>query len=219
MGMPVEAPYDDRVNFDRLAPHYRWLEALTMGRALQQCRLEWLGRVCEARDVLIVGEGDGRFLAECGRRLAESRLTVVDGSAAMLVRAQRRWPDAEFIHAELPGWKPPQGRFDLIVTHFFLDCFRPKDLREVVANLADAAQPKAKWLLADFREPEAGFARLRARVLLSAAYGFFRFAAGLDANRLTPPDSLLNAAGFKLAERTLYHGGVLHSDFWQRGWP
>jgi ubiquinone/menaquinone biosynthesis C-methylase UbiE len=187
-----------------------------MGRALQQCRLEWLGSVRDANEVLIAGEGDGRFLAECGRCLPKARITVVDASAAMLDRAQRRWPDAEFIHAELPGWKPPPARFDLIVTHFFLDCFRPEDLREVVTNLADAAQREARWLLADFRVPRSGFARLRGRVLLATAYGFFRLAAGLRANRLTPPDSLLSAAGFGLAERTLYHGGVLHSDVWQR---
>jgi hypothetical protein len=214
---PAEAPYDGRVNFDRLAPHYRWLEKLTMGRALHQCRVAWLDSVSAARDVLIVGEGDGRFLSECGRRLPGARLTVVDGSVAMLTRAQQRWPGAEFIHAELPAWKPPEGRFDLIVTHFFLDCFPPEDLREVVASLGDAAQGKAQWLLADFREPERGFARMRARVLLTAAYGFFRLSAGLRAKCLTPPDPLLSANGFHRVERTLYHGGVLHSDVWQRG--
>jgi SAM-dependent methyltransferase len=204
------------MNFDRIAPHYRWLETITMGHALQRCRTAWLDTVTDARDDLILGEGNGRFLAECGCRLKEARFTVVDGSAKMLALARRRHPDAVFIQAELPGWKPLPESFDLIVTHFFLDCFPAEEVREVVESLAAAARPRARWLLADFREPERGARRLRARLLLALAYGFFGIAAGVRAHRLTAPDPTLTACGFHLKERVLYKAGLLHSDVWQR---
>ncbi|RYD31103.1 MAG: class I SAM-dependent methyltransferase, partial [Verrucomicrobiaceae bacterium] len=131
------------MNFDRMAPHYRWLEFLFAGGTLQRCRTAWLDKVTRCRSVLITGEGDGRFLEACAKRLPEADILCVDASAGMLAQAQKRTQATAdcgaregaritFQHAMLPGWEPPAVQFDLIVTHFFLDCFTPEDLRRVV---------------------------------------------------------------------------------------
>ena len=112
-------------------------------------------------------------------------------------------------------WKPPAGKFDLLVTHFFLDCFPPEQLKLVVSGLASGARPGAQWLLADFCEPQRGFARWRAKVILAMAYTFFGLATRLPARRLAEPVGYLEENGMGLKRRRIYEGGLLHSDLWQ----
>ena len=82
--------------------------------------------------------------------------------------------------------------------------------------LAGATTPEAIWLLADFREPERGCQRWRARIILALLYAFFKVATSLSARRLTPPDRFLAGAGFNLVERRFASFGLVHADFWQR---
>ena len=207
------------MSFDWLAPHYRWMEAVLAGRKMQRCRVAWLNEVGLCRNVLVVGEGPGRFLEVAVAQMPDARFVCVDASSAMLEWARTAVQGnsrVSFIHALLPQWEPPSTAFDLIVTHFFLDCFPEPVLSQVVARLAAAATVDARWLLADFQVPERGFARLRARVLLALAYRFFRFATALPASRLVPPDEALQRHGFSLRHRMTANWGLLHSDLWAR---
>lgn len=209
------------MSFDVLAPHYRWMEFVSAGDKLQRCRTAFLGRVSSAKNILILGEGNGRFLAECRRKLPEAKITVVDASVRMLARARKRVEgqgmdcrQIHFIHADALTWTPPERAFDLIVTHFFLDCFRAEQLEKLTATLARAAAPGANWLLADFQAAPAGFPRYRSQVILWLMYRFFCAVTRLSASTLTPPDAFLEHQGFKLCERRIYDWGLLHSDWW-----
>lgn len=204
------------MNFDRIAPHYRWIETLCAGLLLQRCRTAFLGEIGSPRRVLVVGEGNGRFLAELLRTHPAARVTCVDASAEML-RLAAVGCDArhvEFIHADITAWTPPPAAFDLIVTHFVLDCFCAEQLVPVIARLAAAAAPGARWLVSDFCEPAAGLAKWRARLIIQSLYFFFRYTARLPATRLTPPDAFLARHGFTLRERRVRDWGLLHSDLW-----
>ncbi len=212
------------MSFDRLAPHYRWMERLLAGEKLQRCRTTFLNTIPRPKRVLMPGEGDGRCLVELLRAHPDAHFTCVDASQRMLERARAsvlehglREEHIEFIHADATRWQAPPGKFDLLVTHFFLDCFRADQLAKLVPRLAAAAGPDARWLLADFREPAAGVAKWRAHGILQAMYFFFQRAARLPASRLTVPDAFLQRSGFILRERRLSEWGVLHSDLWQRG--
>jgi len=211
------------MGFDRLAPHYRWLEFVLAGTKLQRCRTAFLNERVDARRVLILGEGNGRFLAECRRRLEKAHITCVDGSSRMLQLARQRLlssglgaDQTTFIHADALHWSPAERTFDLIVTHFFLDCFRPDQLQPLLAKLAGAATPNAAWWVADFQIPTSGLVRYRAAVIHRLMYWFFRVFTGLPAARLTPPDTFLQAHGFVLCERVVSEWGLLHSDLWRR---
>ena len=213
-------------NFDGLAPHYGWMEALGAGGLLQRCRTAHLEAIPPPDRVLVCGEGNGRFLAELLRGFPDVEVTVLDASARMLELTRRRLSSAGishgrvcFVHEDARHWVAPAGCFDLIVTHFFLDCFSAEELRRLVPKIARAASPRAQWLLADFQVAPAGFARLRSRVILALRYAFFRQTTGLSAREITAPDGFLEAAGFRLKDRRVFSLGLLHSDWWCRGGP
>src|SRR5690349_9347963 len=72
------------MSFDVLAPHYRWMEFVLAGEKLQRCRTAFLDSTGGAKNILILGEGNGRFLLECRRKFPDGQITCVDASARML---------------------------------------------------------------------------------------------------------------------------------------
>ena len=66
---------------------------------------------------------------------------------------------------------------DLLVTHFFLDCFPARELQATIAKLARAAEPRGIWLIAEFTIPRNSFARAHARLWLRMMFTFFRAVA------------------------------------------
>lgn len=212
-----------RAGFDLLAPVYPAMERLLAGPRLQRCRTAWVGELAGTRRLLIAGVGHGPALAPILRAHPQLHITCVDASARMLAVARRRAVRAgldpgriEFVQAKLPDWQPPAGTFDAIATHFFLDCFTPRQLGSIIATLAGAAAPGARWLVSDFAVPARGPARWRALAVHRLMYLFFRLTTRLPARRVTPPDAVLAAHGFRLLRRQTHDWGLLHADLWQR---
>ncbi len=210
------------MSFDRLAPHYRWMERVLAGRLMQRARAAWLDRVKGLRQALLVGEGPGRFLEAALVAMPEARFVVVDASAAMLEVAASRvrsWdrPRVRFEHGALPGWTGDPGAFDLVATHFFLDCFGREDLAGVIAALDRAAAPAASWLLTDFGLPDAGWARRRARLIHALMYLVFRPLTGIGARSLVPPEEGLLVRGWRRDAQREWSCGLIRSSHWRRG--
>ncbi len=211
------------MSFDLLAPHYRWMELVLAGEKLQRCRTIFLDHALEPGRLLILGEGNGRFLVECRRHFRHAQITCVDSSVRMLKSARDRLAShnipeqgVEFVHADALKWSPPKNSFDLIVTNFFLDCFWPEQLEQLVTAIAHSAKEHATWWLADFQIPHAGISRFRALLIHQLMYAFFHLLTGLPARRLTPPDPFLEAHGFALQRRLVREWGLLHADEWKR---
>ena len=212
------------MSFDALAPWYLALETIAFGNALQRCRAACLGEIQSPRCALLVGEGNGRFLCKLFRAHPDVRVDCIDASERMLQLARRRVVNelpgrtdhVRFLQRDIMKWAPPENHYDLVVTHFLLDCFPEAELAGVIKNLASAAKPDAAWLLADFRMPARGFARLRARVWLAMMYQFFRFTARISACELIDPTPFMQAAGFTLAHQQLFQQGMLKSELWRR---
>jgi hypothetical protein len=211
------------MSFDLLAPHYRWMEALCAGGQLQRCRTALLGVISAPQRVLVYGEGNGRFLVELCRRFPLAQVTVVEASGVMidlaLARLRREGlADApvEFIHADALAWQPPAAAFDLIVTCFFLDCFREDQLQKLIPVIAGAATAEAQWLLADFHIAQAGVRRLCSRMIVGFLYAFFRLATRLEAHELVCVEPYLAAEGFTRGVRREFLFGLLFCECRER---
>ena len=113
------------MNCDRIARCYRWLEYAGFGRALEHRRNAFLAYVADARRVLVLGDGDGRALAALLRAAPHARIDYVDLSARMLELARGRAGDLRVVYRrdDARTTPLPAAEYDLIVTHFFLDCF------------------------------------------------------------------------------------------------
>lgn len=209
------------MSFDALAPFYAGLEWLAAGSLLQQTRVAFLDELSNRKTILSVGEGHGRFAEACVARFPSAALTCVEQSQGMCTQAQRRlgaradsvtWLTADVREAAL------DGPYDALVTCFFLDCFSPQSLDEVVDALARVAAPDAVWLIADFSMPAGpAIARARARAAHALMYAFFRSTTSLSARALTPPDAALERNGFRRVGRKHFDWGLLQADCWRRG--
>jgi ubiquinone/menaquinone biosynthesis C-methylase UbiE len=211
------------VSFDRIAPHYRWLETISFGNALQHARTFWIDKISRPRRVLICGEGNGRFLCELLRVHSKIDIDCLDASAPMLDLARRRvlracpesFSRVHFIHKDVRNWFP-QNSYDLFVTHFFFDCFPRAEVQSIAAKIAHAAGPNAVWLISDFTVPLRGtIAQLHACAWLRIMYFFFRSTAGIAANELVDATPSLEANGFSCAAQKLSRGGMLKADLFR----
>jgi ubiquinone/menaquinone biosynthesis C-methylase UbiE len=212
------------VSFDAIAHWYRTLEWIAFGDDLQRCRIACLGEIAQPRRALIVGEGNGRFLCELLRQHPGVEVDCVDASQRMLQLARRRLErelpaqleHVRFLQHDLTSWSPPEHHYDLLVTHFFLDCFAEVQLAAITRKLAQATADRACWLLADFCLPAKGVVRFRTRAWLAVMYRFFRLTAGIDARRLVDPTPFLREEGFVLVRQHSLRKGMLKSEMWRR---
>jgi SAM-dependent methyltransferase len=212
------------VNCDIIARWYRWLEYIGFGGALERRRYAFLTDVADAKRVLVLGEGDGRFLAKfVAPRKTPSKhgentvstpclsVDYVDLSANMLELARSRaGTDCVTYHqADALTIPLPAAHYDLVVTHFFLDCLDENDAAALVAKIGASVRPNARWLISEFREPA-----MWARVIVGGLYFFFRITTGLRTRRLIGHHPLLTRAGFVLVREETGRFGLLASELW-----
>jgi SAM-dependent methyltransferase len=209
-------------NFDFIAPPYRLLEYLTFGRALERCRTHYVPRLLDRRQALLLGDGDGRFLAGLLAANPDLEADAVDTSATMLRlltrRANAATPNASQRlhphHASALTFTPPHP-CDLVATHFFLDCLTQPELEQLCRRLTQHLTPRALWVVSDFRIPPSGLMLWPARALVRALYLGFRLLAGLRTTALPDHAAALTAAGFIRVDHHYSLAGILTTELWQ----
>jgi ubiquinone/menaquinone biosynthesis C-methylase UbiE len=208
-------------NFDLIARPYRWFEYLTLGNALENCRNHFLSQLLDSRHALVLGDGDGRFLAQLLRHHPNLHADAVDISAAMLEllrqRCESATPNAAIglrtHHANAITFALQQ-EYDLVITHFFLDCLTQPELNTLITRIAEHLHPRALWLISDFRIPP-GPLRLPAKLLIRSLYAAFRFSAGLRTTRLPDHATPLMQAGLTRIAHQHRLAGLLSTELWQ----
>ena len=210
------------MSFDRLAPHYNWLETLLAGKTLQRCRTAFLDDFASARSILLIGEGHGRFLPALLERNSKARVRCLDQSAGMFKLARERL-DAGGFNGSNVSFEiqdifqfEPNEQFDAIGTHFFLDCFTAEQMEKIIPKIASWIVPNGFWHISDFQVPERFFAGMRARLILALAYGFFRFTTRLPARQIVSPENFITSCGLQRGERHEFDFGLLYSELWRK---
>jgi ubiquinone/menaquinone biosynthesis C-methylase UbiE len=208
-------------NFDRVARPYRWLEYFSFGPCLARCRCAQLVHLTQARHALILGDGDGRFVARLLTVNPNLTADVVDSSPAMLrLLAQRTRRSSQRVRlhsADALQWSPadtPIEPYDLIVSHFFLDCFFPEELEQLFDRILPHVLPGTQWVISEFAIPRNRLAAFLARLVIGLLYRAFALLTGLHVRQLPDYATALRRRGLLLVHDRRYLAGLLCSQLW-----
>jgi hypothetical protein len=205
-------------NFDGLARIYRSMELVTFGPWIERCRCAFLGDLAACRRAAVLGDGDGRFSAQLLRANPTIEIDTVDASAAMLRALFRRaGHNAARVRphcADARTWQPAPPPYDLVATHFFLDCLTEDEVRSLAHRLRGALSPSGLWIVSEFAIPEGAFGRWVARPMVWLLYRAFGLLTGLAVRKLPDYASALRAAGFILRQRHSFLRGLLAAEIW-----
>lgn len=198
--------------FDRLAPVYDLLSGVASAGRIHASQVELLPRLPRCPRALVVGGGTGRFLVALLETGLVDRVVSLDASAGMNRRAAARLGAlAPRVQLRTGGIEclGPLERFDLVVTHCFLDLFEPAECAAVVGRLRRALAPGGHWLWSDFSDHGDGLPGLARRSIVAGLYAFFRAACGITASRLPDAESVFSGSGLECVERASLAGGLL----------
>jgi SAM-dependent methyltransferase len=190
------------LNCDPIARWYRWLEYAAFGGALRRRREAFLFELGNPKKVLVLGDGDGRFLQVFTALYPEARVDAVDSSERMVELARARVPSATFHLADAREFVF-EHEYDLAVAHFFFDCFEEGELRALLSRI------RAKsWLVSEFRNTRWSWPILR------GLYFFFRLTTGLRVTSLPDYRRVLEKLGFRREWEQNALGGLMVSETW-----
>jgi SAM-dependent methyltransferase len=208
--------------FGRLARAYRWMEYFSFGPYLKQCRELRISEMAACQRALVFGDGDGRFLAELARHFPKMPVTAVDASREMLRQTEQRLPSeahVRLVHADVLECEPAgfsEAPFDLVVSHFFFDCFDEEELASLLTSTNAAVDDSAIWVVSDFAIPQRIVARQLGMRIVHGLYLAFGLLTGLRTRRLPNHGRVMRKAGWILEDRRGLLLGLLVSERWRR---
>lgn len=218
--MAKHSPHERRKSYGWTAAVYSTAERLVFGNQLMRARLALLPELQLATRVLIVGEGDGRFLAALVRQNPHSSIVVVDRSRRMLDRAAYRLsaatPNVRFVQqdaTEFLAELEPSTTFDAIVTLFVLDCLTATEVDALVGTAARRLTPGGAWLWADFSVPRAWPLRWVAEVMLQLLYWFFRATTDTSGQNLVDAGPVFTRVGLHEQVSSYALGGLVRARY------
>jgi ubiquinone/menaquinone biosynthesis C-methylase UbiE len=172
-----------------------------------------LDRLPSVENVLVLGDGDGRFLQQFCRARPSCSVTSVDQSSRMLQLQRRRLtevdpqPCVSFVQSDAKEYRPEKDQLDLLVTAFFLDCFSEDEVSDMLPRWLAGVRPGGLLYYVDFSRPKSGWRRLRADCYLGWMHSMFRWSTGLPNRRLIDLDAVLARQPMSLiATEELSHG-------------
>lgn len=194
------------------------MEWLTFGPFLSSCRGAFLDRLGDRHRVLILGDGDGRFTAALLRTNPGIRIDAIDASPAMLSQLVRRaGPHADRVktcRTDARVWNPSRPDYDLVISHFFLDCLPTEEIVSLAARVRACVLPNAEWVVSEFAVPHGSYGKFVARPLVSFLYRAFGWLTGLQIRSLPDYCRALGLAGFRLTKQRHFLGGLLVAEAW-----
>jgi SAM-dependent methyltransferase len=206
--------------FDCVARIYRLMEYLTFGPMLEHCRFHHLPALQNSCRSLVLGDGDGRFLAQLLATSPVLQADAVDASPAMLALLRARVTHIKAQHrltitqADARTFEPSRD-YDLVATHFFLDCLTEPEVDHLITRIRPHLVDGAQWLVSEFQIPETG--RLQkwvARTIIATLYAAFRLLTGLTVTQIPPWPEVLTRHGFQRKATRTWLGGLLISELW-----
>ena len=193
--------------FDRLAPVYDRLARLVYGSSIIKAQTCSLTSIPSAAKVLILGGGTGKMLTDLVNLKPDCEVWYIEASARMMVMARERKVRANihFIHGTITAL--PDVKFDVVITHFFLDLFSAPTLRMMIPTILLVSKPTVLWLASDF----VNHGKWWEHVLLKIMYLFFRQVCSIEGDRLPEWNRIIFDAGLKKIRTNYFYGGFIES--------
>ena len=210
-------------DFDRLTKIYRWMEYFSFGRGLERCRFFFLDRCADARHALVLGDGDGRYTQQLAQRNARVQIDAMDASPRMLQALREHvallGPQAaarlRTTVCDLRTYDPQHLDYDLVASHFFLDCLTEAEIEALANRLRAALAPRALWIVSEFSIPQSGWMHHPARAIIAALYFAFHWMTRLPVHRLPNYVPILQRADFTLVEKKSFLSGLITAEVWR----
>ncbi len=210
-------------NYDRLASVYAFSEYLTFGSQLVKCREAWLAEVRTCQNILLLGDGDGRFSTRLLEGTSTTQLVSLDASLSMLTVARNRRKKREAsddritnLHCDILQWSAPPHKFDAVVAQFFFDSFDQETLKKIVAKLKTTLEPTGRLVVSEFNIPkDTRIGNLRGRFTLGILYPLFKLITKLQTRQLADYRSLLMNQGFHLKNEVYFSQKTLVSQIFR----
>ena len=214
----------DTPNFDSVARAYRWMEYFSFGPMLERCRFHFLMRCSHARHALVLGDGDGRFTARLLASNPNVHVEAIDASRAMLAQLRKRarhiCRDADTRlstrEIDIRQFTPTSNDYDLVVSHFFLDCLTDSEVTNLIARVTPHMTQDATWLVSEFAVPEQGWRRLGARMLIRSLYLAFSLLTQLNVRAIPDYAKAFSDNRFHPVDKAELLVGMLITEVWGR---
>ena len=211
-------------DFDPLAKIYRWMEYCSFGPILERCRFHFLPQCSGARKALILGDGDGRFTARLLASNHKVQVDAVDASAAMLTelrqRVQQAAPNAikrlKTFHIDIRDFVPTGNDYDLVVSHFLLDCLTDTEVECLIERILPHLDPNAEWIISEFSISHRGWRRIYTGLVIHFLYFAFNKMTHLRVRHIPNYAQILCRFGFHRREQNHFLGGLLVAEVWKR---
>jgi ubiquinone/menaquinone biosynthesis C-methylase UbiE len=209
------------MSFDRIAHHYERTESIVFGKDLQRIRCSHMETFLDAESILLLGDGDGRFLKALLDSGCSAKIICVDSSQRMLKLAESLTKDSaynvRFVFSKIEDYDLPDSFIpDVIGAHFFLDCFREDEILVILGRISGWSKEHTKLVISDFSIPEKrGFTRVIAKLLVWKMIVFFRTFTGISAYNLPKIEQLLSEMSYKCLKKETLRNGLICSWVWQ----
>ena len=214
-----------RNDFDRIAPLYDRLAALTFGGAEQRAQTQLLPELRDARSALVLGGGTGWFLLSLLQQTRVERVLYIEKSENMLelsramlaTRAPEELGRVEFRLGTEESLRADDGPFELVVTNFFLDQFNNHSCPQVIEQLASKLSAEGHWLFVDLHTPESGWQRIAAKALFKLIYSFFALTSHVEARRPPHYQATFDRLGLQVRREETFYATMIRARLLGRG--
>ena len=215
---PTQTALYQDAKFDLIARFYPILERCAFSSQLDKARLAINDEALQGDRVLLVGEGNGRFLQWLLAHKINGSITVVEKSRVMVRLAKNRVAGLgkgkvglEFVETDFRLYLADQP-FDCIVTHFFLDLFDPSAQRTVIEKLTGLATDNGTWINVDFIPPRT----LAGQVLMWMQYTFFWVVSCIEARHCHDETAAAAQNGWIVSETLGFLNGLVLAKRYQK---
>jgi len=137
-------------NYNKAAWFYEQASTVYSAGQIRKAKAAQIAHIQPGQSISYLGVGTGEDAVMAAKKGA--RVTCIDLSSSMIKRAQQKMSKAGVTAELIVGDVKTHsriGHYDVVATNFFLNCFREKQMQEMMQLAIDFIRPEGRLMLAD----------------------------------------------------------------------